>query len=211
MMNPLVTIITPTFQNQEAAGFQRMLASVQTQTYFNWQHIVCSDGGLEQNIAGLVGGDYRHQYTCTSKHFGGYGAGVRQEMMDRASGVLDGSGNQIELTKYFVFLDDDNILLPDYLEKMVNALESDKDKAFSICKILHFGPLRPDVGIAPMYLPGNPKVGEIDTLQVMVRAEAIRQVGWIKPEDYCSDGYTYEELAKRFNYVRVDECLGVHL
>lgn len=202
-MNPLVTIITPTFQQQDQKSLHRMLASVQTQTYYNWEHIVCSDGGHEQHIANDISvyGESRRQYTCSSQHHGGYGAGVRNEIMRmKAQG------------KYLCFLDDDNFLMPDYLEKMVGALEgATNGERFAICKILHFGPVRQDVGLAPLYLKGEPKLCFIDTLQIMVHADTMKEMGWIKPEDYCSDGYTYEELGKRYKYVRVDDCLAVHL
>ncbi len=36
--------------------------------------------------------------------------------------------------------------------------------------------------------------------------------GWVDPSAYCSDGITFESLAKSYpNYTRVEEVLGVHL
>ena len=105
--------------------------------------------------------------------------------------------------KYYVFLDDDNILMPDYLEKMLNALETAKGgERFAICRILHFGPLLLQLGIPPIYLRGEPRAQYIDTLQVMVEANAMRQVGWKSGQHFHSDGVTYEELGRRFSYVR---------
>ena len=203
MSEPLVSIITPTYNQSRMDLFYRMFRTVQTQTYRNWEHIVCSDGPEESNVKTIIAqlGDVRRTYCATGQHFGGYGAAVRQFVMDwHAKG------------KYYVFLDDDNILMPDYLEKMVGALESStQGEKFAICKILHFGPLRQDVGVAPMYLRGEPKLCFIDTLQIIIEAEAMKQVGWVNKEHYCADGYTYEELGRRFKYARIDECLAIHM
>src|SRR5438105_409855 len=125
MSRPLVSIVTPTYHRSDLGSVQRMLRSVQTQTYDNWEHFVCSDGEWEPHIAQLVAtvNDARQSYGITAHHHGGYGAAVRQEVMEtKASG------------KYFVFLDDDNFIFPDYLERMVNVLETaEQDERFAIC------------------------------------------------------------------------------
>ena len=201
-MSPLVSIITPTYKQSNMENFHRMVQSVATQTYKNWEHIICSDGIHEENIKHIVTAykDPRRVYMTAKQHYGGYGAYVRQEVMtDRANG------------KYFVFLDDDNFIFPDYISKMVKSLEDARDdERFCICKILHFGPVRADVGNPPLYLRGEPKLCFIDTLQIMVEAEAMRDIGWVN-NHYCADGYTFEELGKRYKYTRIEDCLAVHI
>jgi hypothetical protein len=114
-------------------------------------------------------------------------------------------------TEYVMFLDDDNIILPHYLEKMIRALdETAHGEAFAICAILHFGPLPFFFDKPPVLLRGEPRLLHIDTLQVVVRTEAMKAVGW-RTGGYVADGFTYQELGKRFQYVRVDECLAIHL
>src|SRR5262245_8010799 len=115
MNGSLVSIITPTYQQKKLDLFQRMLGTVQTQTHPDWEHIICSDGPPEPSIQAIVArcGDGRRRYMNATRHHGGFGAFVRQEvMMKHARG------------RYLVFLDDDNLIMPDYLEKMVAALEA---------------------------------------------------------------------------------------
>jgi len=59
-------------------------------------------------------------------------------------------------------------------------------------------------------LAGIPKLFYIDTLQVMVEADAMRAVGWVG-NSYFADGETYSALAQRFRYITVQECLCAHL
>jgi len=196
----LISIITPTWQRGNLDILRRCLISVMRQTYGNFEHIVASDGGEEIAVHTVVNelGDPRLHYYTTRKHHGGWGAGVRQEVME------------IALPRYFVFLDDDNILFPTYLEKMLGALRSAPQARFAICEELHFGPLQPFHGPPPVVLSGVPKLYHIDTLQVMVEAKAMREVGWVS-NSYFADGETYAELARRYQYVNIPECLCAHL
>ena len=93
----------------------RCLTSVQRQTCGDFEQIVASDGahehGTQQIVASLR--DPRVRYVVTERHHGPGGNGVRQEVMIRhARG------------RFLVFLDDDNIIFPTYLEKMRRALAS---------------------------------------------------------------------------------------
>jgi len=196
-----ITIITPTYRRNSAV-LRRCLGCVRAQTFSYWRHIICSDGLHEQHAADLIGAeaDARTTYCVSSRHYGDYGASVRQEML---TSPVD--------TEYVMFLDDDNIILPHYLEKMIRALdEASHGEAFAICAILHFGPLPFFFGKPPVLLRGEPRLLHIDTLQVVVRTEAMKAVGW-RTGSYVADGFTYQELGKRFQYVRVDECLAIHM
>lgn len=203
MNKQLVSIITPTYKASDFEKLHRMIQSVNVQTYSNWEHIVCSDGILEPNVASVVKSynENRRRYMISKQHYGGWGSSVREEVM-----------NEHAHGKYLVFLDDDNIIFPDYLEKMVSALESAKNnEKFAICKILHFGPVIPELGPTPIYLLGEPKLCYIDTLQIMVEAEAMKSVGWIAKEHYCSDGFTYQKLGETYGFTRITDCLAVHV
>lgn len=201
MSEAKVTIVTPTFQ-RDPGVLARCLGCVRAQTEAAWRHIVCSDGIHEPDVEHLLAqeNDPRLEYRVSSEHYGGYGAGVRQDVLTRG-----------EATEYIMFLDDDNVILPHYLERMVGALEGARNgEQFAICSILHFGPLPFFMGRPPVLLRGEPRVFQIDTLQVLVRTEAMREVGW-RDHGYLSDGFTYRALGERFGYVRVDDCLGIHV
>lgn len=197
----LISIITPTYK-RDMTIIRRAIDSITRQTYPEFEHIICSDGPEEPIVKALVGGygDKRIKYRATGTRLGGTGAPIRNEVMKTTNG------------KYHVFLDDDNILFPTYLEKMHKALTSSPESRFAICAVLHFGPITPieEWGRPPLILEGVPELFKIDTIQVMVESEAIRSLGWIRPMELYSDGRTYEKLGKLYRWVRVPEVLAVH-
>jgi hypothetical protein len=196
-----VTIITPTYQRNPDI-VQRNIECVRAQSFPHWRHIICSDGVFEKAVYDLIlqEGDSRRAYCIAEKHYGDFANSVRHEMLTKHAD-----------TEFVLFYDDDNIILPNYLEKMIGALEkNDNGEQFAICQLMHFGPVIKSVGRPPVLLEGVPKVKYIDTLQVVARTEAIKTVGWLK-NGYCSDGHTFEELGRRFAFVRVNECLALHM
>ncbi|HET9582167.1 MAG TPA: glycosyltransferase [Gemmatimonadota bacterium] len=200
MPDPKVTIVTPTYR-RDAAILARCLGCVRAQTEAAWRHVVCSDGVHEPDVERLLAGekDPRFEYRVSNVHHGGFGAGVRQEVLTSDTG-----------TEFIMFLDDDNVILPHYLEKMIAALDGARNgEQFAICSILHYGPLPFFMDRPPVILRGEPLVCQIDTLQVLVRTDAMREIGW-RDHGYLSDGFTYRALGDRFGYVRVDDCLGIH-
>ena len=196
-----VTIITPTYQRNPDI-VQRNIACIRAQTYPFWRHIICSDGVFEKPVYDLVlrEDDARRTYCVAEKHYGDFANSVRHEMLTKHAD-----------TEYVLFYDDDNIILPNYLEKMIGALaHTVNGEQFVICQLMHFGPVIKSLGEPPVLLQGIPKVKHIDTLQVLAKTKAMKTIGWLK-RGYCSDGYTFEELAKRYSFVRVNECLALHM
>ena len=146
--------------------------------------------------------DSRIKYfsTTDSGKPGDFGNTVRKEMLAKATG------------KYVLFCDDDNLILPDYLEKMVNALEM-SGTDFAVARIVHFGPLNePVTGKPPQVLSGFPvKLYHIDPLQVLVKREVMQAVGWDCDHGYVSDGVTLEMLGDKYKSTEVAEVLGFHM
>ncbi len=199
-----VSIVTPTWQ-RELSIIKRCISCVDAQTYTDWEHIICSDGPREARVKHLCEDNPKRRYFSESINYNDYGSSVRNNLIK--SSKLEG-----ELVCFF---DDDNIILPTYLEKMVNALVNAKDgEKFAICQIMHFGPLPHHLCPAPAIITGiPPRMQNIDTLQVLTTLEAIKPFGWVKgaTSGYCDDGCTYEALAKHNRFVEVPECLGIHL
>lgn len=201
--NPTISVLTPTW-NRGIKMLSRCMACVNWQIFQDWEHVIVSDGAdpvLREYFA-LKSKDEpkRHFYELENNH-GDYGASVRKLAMPLLKG------------KYIAFLDDDNVIFPEFLEEMVGALEgTDADVGFAVCQILHMGPLQAWVGTPPQILTGWPiVVGGIDTLQVVVKREAMEKTGWISEQGFFSDGYTYEALSKQFRHIRVEKVLGVHI
>jgi len=193
-----ITIITPTLE-RDPRVVERCLRSVATQTFPDWEQIVCSDGKHEPAVERLTKrlGDARRRYSYLPQHAGHFGAGVREALTEVATG------------EYLAFLDDDNILFPRYAAVMIETLDRNPGAAFAICQILHCTELPVEYGLAPIVINGiPPRICNIDTLQVVVRKDAMRKTGWCL-NGYCSDGYTYEKLAREHSWIAVDEVLGM--
>lgn len=203
MTKPIVGIITPTY-NRPFKTIQRCIQSVKWQTYSNIVHIICHDGpwssplSLEPNNNIII--------TNTPERTNSYGAGIRQYVLDN---------NITTDIKYLVHLDDDNVIFPDFVEEHVEVLESNSEVDFSICQILHNGPLPANLGTPPKIISGIPPIfRNIDTLQIMVRTPAMKICGWTQytgDKGYCNDGYTYERLGKLFKWAEIPKLLAVHI
>jgi hypothetical protein len=199
---PVVSVITPTYRRAPEV-IARCIDCLKLQTLGDWEQIVCSDGMEELAAKAVVEGmkDPRVTYThTTERKDGDFGNTVRSEMLKRVKG------------KYVLFFDDDNVIMPHYLETMVKAIE-EAGKTFAVCRIMHFGPLNePVLGKPPIVLEGEPvKLYHVDPLQVLVERNAMKEVGWDTEHGYVADGYTLEQLGNRFEHVHVPEVLGVHL
>lgn len=205
-MNPDVAIITPTY-NRDTKTVLRCIKSVQAQTYARVAHYICHDGPwtMNKDLENLQSSYSMINWGHTKTRTNTYGAGVRQYVLDRLP----------ESIKYVAHLDDDNIIFPDFVEEHVSALETNPEVGFSICKILHNGPLPHHLGNPPQIISGIPPVMmNIDTLQAMVRADAMRACGWFQYtgiEGYRNDGHTYQKLGQMFPWVELPKLLAIHI
>ena len=196
-----VTIITPTY-HRSVDTVKRCIDCVRAQTLCDWEHVICSDGEFEGAISALVDAqdDVRLSYQNTpDREDGDYGNRVRASVLQQAAG------------RYVVFFDDDNIILPTFLEKMIGAIRRE-EADFAICQCMHFGPLQPFLGKPPVVLTGiPPRLYYIDTLQVVAKTQVMQDIGWQKEHGYFTDGNVYQEMAEKYKYVEVPEVLALHL
>lgn len=200
-----VTVISPTWK-RDAKIVNRCLGCVRYQTYDNWEHLICSDGEEEPHIRKLVDSqpDSRRHYHNLGAEFNerwDSGNTVRVEMIKKATGDA------------ICFYDDDNLIMPSYLETMVKALNDNPQAGWAICRLIHFGPVQEFVGVPPVILSGiPPKLFYIDFLQVLVRAEIMKEISLIETDGpYFADGTTFQILAERHDYVVVPKILGIHI
>lgn len=110
----MVSIIIPTYNRAKALG--ETLSSIMTQSYRDWECIVIDDNSTDNTIAivqDYVAKDSRFIWTCNHKRKGAQGA--------RNTGIELAKGEWICL------FDSDDIMYPNYLETMVNAIESNVD------------------------------------------------------------------------------------
>jgi hypothetical protein len=210
-MKPTVAVITPTYK-RSLDIVERCIRTVQWQNYGidNIVHFIGHDGPSEEPllIPTLIKKynwkniEYYELPTNTNT----YGAGVRQFFLEKE--VIPRG------IKYVTHVDDDNVIYPEFIKTHVDCLEQ-SDKDFSICKILHLGPVPAKFGRPPVVLDGVPPVFcNIDTLQIMAKSDAMYKCGWIQKtgrEGYCNDGYTYEKLGKEASWIDIPKILGVHI
>jgi cellulose synthase/poly-beta-1,6-N-acetylglucosamine synthase-like glycosyltransferase len=207
---PRVAVITPTYK-RDVDIIDRCVRSVGSQSYDGMIiHIICSDGPEEEHVKTYVESleDPSVAYICTGENTNSYGGGVREY-------VLKNFIEQYISLDYLVHLDDDNVLFPHFIERHVDALERNPEKGFSICRIIHLGPLPQHLGPAPQVINGIPPVFQnIDTLQVVVRRDAMIKCRWNTfsgEKGYYNDGYTYQRLGELFDWIEIPEILGVHI
>lgn len=195
-----ITIITPTY-NRKHDILIRCIKSVDSQTYQNYKHIIIVDDyDFEPHISQEMLNTYsseKRTFLKTNTRYNNFGNSLRQKGIELAD------------TDYIVFLDDDNIIFPDYLEKMIHGVGS---YDIGICKILHMGPLPPRLCPPPIVLEGNPPVLQnIDTLQVIVKSDVMKREGWEVDKGYLADGYTIEKICKNNSFTYINHILGVHM
>jgi len=210
---PKVVVVTPTYK-RDVDIIDRCVLSVRSQSYNGpITHIICSDGPEEQHVKEYVqslDGSLDHPcviYMCTGENTNSYGGGVREHVLNFIE--------QDPTMQYLAHVDDDNVLFPHFIERQVDALERNPEKGFSVCRIIHLGPLPNHLGPAPQVINGIPPVFQnIDTLQVMVRRDAMIKCRWNTfsgEMGYYNDGYTYQRLGELFEWIEIPEILGVHI
>lgn len=201
-LKPMVSIIMPTWK-RDAKIISRAIDCLLLQDFVDWELRICSDGCEEDSVVSLLKekNDPRiRYYYLGGKTPGDYGNRVRRALLNESDG------------NFVLFFDDDNLILPNYLSKMLDSIrESGKD--FAVCRIVHFGPLNvQETGRPPKVLSGKPmKLYHIDTLQVLVSMYAIKSVGWDQDSGYLADGKTFEKLGKEFEGIWINDVLGFHI
>ena len=196
-----VTIITTTYNRNKV--LERCLACVDSQIYTNWKHLVIVDdisteSHISQELIKKYSSDKR-EFIALGERSNNYGNTPRQ------FGIMKSESD------YILFLDDDNVIFPDYLQVMMEYMLQNPDVDMGICKIIHMGPLPARLCPPPKVLDGNPPVLQnIDTLQVCIKRHIAQTYGWLNM-GYCADGHTFELWAKNCKYGFVDSILGVHM
>ncbi|WP_186424847.1 glycosyltransferase family 2 protein [Cupriavidus metallidurans] len=118
---PLVSIITPTFN--QAKFIAETIESVLTQTYPNIEYIILDDGSTDETQQVLK--EYGERATIES-----------QKNMGQARTL--NKGWAMARGTYLAYLSSDDVLYPDAIARLVNALEADPTRvcAFPDCDLI---------------------------------------------------------------------------
>lgn len=114
MRRPLVSILIRTCQRPDV--LKNALNSVRNQTYKNIQAVIVEDGeNKSEDLLKREYSDINYVYKATGQKVG------RSKAGNLALELAEG--------EYLNFLDDDDILLPEHVDKLVNTLINDKNLA----------------------------------------------------------------------------------
>lgn len=108
-MNPLVSIITPSFNS--AKFIAETIQSVQNQTHHNWEMIIVDDGSSDETesvVLSIIQNDNRIQFHKLNQNSG--------PAVARNTGIEKASGN------YMTFIDADDIWFPTFIENNINTI-----------------------------------------------------------------------------------------
>ncbi|WP_255024618.1 glycosyltransferase family A protein [Cyanobium sp. La Preciosa 7G6] len=183
-----ITVITPTFKRLDALA--EAIASVRAQEFQDWEHLIVADGH-DPDVERLVSSyaDKRLVYIST-KPF--HCSGNHQRNVALAASKA----------KYVYFLDDDNILYPHALGAMLAGFEApDVDYVVGPSEMDDHSVLSPSPNFA---------LGEIDTLNFMIRRKACGEVGgWRRI--YFADFLLIDSIRKRHKGKHLDiRPVGIH-
>lgn len=150
----IVTVITVTLSR---SSLKEACESIDRQTFGQWHHYVLGDGVLPD--------DYASEKRSTlgfSKIMGITEPGANMPN-GTPNPMLRWALRNIALGKYVCFLDDDNIYKPDYLDKMVDALDQNPDVGIVLCgaeDLRYF-----------QKIDGYPEAGRCDNSAFLLRSE----------------------------------------
>lgn len=127
MMNALVSIIIPTYNAASLIG--ETLESVEGQNYSNWECIIVDDGSSDNTeivVSEFLQKDKRFQYHKRSEVYKSGGNGARN------------NGYHLSKGDYIQYLDADDLLAPDKIEKQMDLILQYGNENIYSCSIAYF-------------------------------------------------------------------------
>jgi len=135
-MNPLVSIIIPTFNRVHLIG--ETLQSVISQTYTNWECIVVDDNSTDETIQKVVS---FQEKDCRFKL-------IKKSKEERqGAGISRNVGLKIASGEYIQFLDSDDILKENKIEEQIKLLLNENEYTIATCKWGKFSSLNKGISI----------------------------------------------------------------
>lgn len=126
-MNPLISIIIPSYNRENL--IRETLHSVLAQTYTNWECIIVDDRSTDGTNAVLK------EYSSLDNRFVIVSKPIA---LKQGASVSKNLGLQMARGEYIQFLDSDDILADNKLEKQIACLKKENKKAISVCKTYYF-------------------------------------------------------------------------
>jgi glycosyltransferase involved in cell wall biosynthesis len=139
---PAVTIVTPT--KDRVTLLLETMDSVATQTFQGWEHLVVDDGsedGTAEEVTRRAAGDSRVRF-------------IKRAGAKTGANVCRNIGLRAARAELIVFLDSDDLLRPESLERRVEAMRNNRALDFAVFQAMVFKNVRGDLGM--VYHPQMP-------------------------------------------------------
>lgn len=157
---PKISIIIPTYNRFNL--LKEAIQSVFNQNYDNFEILICHDGYSDEYEKFIL--NFNHEkifYDATEKKGNNYGTEQRNLILNKSTG------------DYVMYLDDDNILYDNYLNKMVEQIDS--ETGMVVCKI-HFNDKEWYNYVLPLENELRPCF--IDSLNVLIKSDIAKNNKW---------------------------------
>ena len=194
-MRPKFIIITPTYPSR-GKKLASAIASVRSQLFTDFLHVVIGDGPTPEA-----------EKTCAELNH----PKLVYDQLPEACGNFGYVCRNLALEKYegdrYLFLDDDNVLLPKCLETINENCEN---QAIAIHKVIFYNKWTTQWIILPNSMP--PSRSSIDMLNFSVHADIARGCKFEKEHLHELDWFFIEQCLKKTNgqYKFIDEILAVY-
>jgi glycosyltransferase involved in cell wall biosynthesis len=174
---PRVSVIIPAFNAEQ--HIEETLRSVQSQTYDDWEIVLCDDGSTDRTVERARGVDGRVAIVQTETNLGP--AVARNLAIERSNGEL------------LAFLDADDYWLPAFLERQVSLYDADEAEQGSVgivaCNASLLDPdgLRPETHMEAVRFPSEVTLARLLRynpifVSVLVPRRTIDEVGRFSPD-----------------------------
>lgn len=180
-MNDLVSIVVPTFPGREELLLERCLPSIRAQTWNPLQVVVVSDRNpeLEERISVTMTNIPGYPYYLT---FVEINESWRNPTTEASIGAVPWYvGSLLALGEFIGFCGDDDELLPDHVDRHVNAMQV-ADAHFSVSQIEF------RAGGVPQFNVGDAfEHGHLDATGIMCHKDALQVANWTANGENAAD------------------------
>jgi len=124
--NPLISVVIPVYNRSDVV--LESLESVKSQTYSNWECVIIDDGsedGTQEVIKSFIKEDFRFKFFL-------------RESEPKGASACRNIGLKIAVGQYIIFLDSDDLLAKDCLEKRLKMAIANPEKNFWVFRTAQF-------------------------------------------------------------------------
>lgn len=182
MIQPLVSIITPCFNNHDT--IIETIECVQKQSYPKIEHIIVDDGSntpIAKTIQQFIDAQQVKYFRQSNQGV----AAARNHAVKQATGEI------------LVFLDADDLLAPNYIEKVVQAFQQHPQSSMVACYVTEFGRSTSKTKIKPFHLEDFYFYNSLFPSIISIKKQYFDQINGYNPTlKVCEDWDLYLRIAK---------------